>query len=49
MAHYYHKFIEVWDSDILNFTGFFGLRDFYSYIKYVCEKICVQDASEVEI
>ena len=49
MAQNYYKFIENWDGEEQNFIGFFGLRDFYSFIKYVCQKISEGISVEVEI
>jgi hypothetical protein len=39
MGSYYYKFVKIWNGNPNNRSGFFGLRDFYSYIKYVCRQI----------
>jgi uncharacterized cupin superfamily protein len=37
---YYSHFLQEWNRSKENITNFFGLRDFYSFIKYICEDIC---------
>ncbi len=37
-AYYYH-FIEQWNQNNPQNSGFFGMRDFYHYVKYVSTKI----------
>ena len=46
MASYYDEFIKKWDREGQNSVGFFGLRDFYSYIKYVCQNINGEEMNE---
>jgi hypothetical protein len=39
LGRYYYKFIEEWNRNKNNREGYFGLRDFYCYIKYICKEI----------
>jgi DNA topoisomerase IB len=39
LGSHYFKFINKWNANLNNRDGFFGLRDFYSYVKYVCSQI----------
>jgi hypothetical protein len=36
---YYYNFIEEWNEIKNNREGYFGLRDFYCYIKYICKEL----------
>ena len=39
MGVYYNNFINKWENQVSSLNGFFGLRDFYNYVKYVCSKM----------
>lgn len=39
MGNYYFNFMDRWNTNEMNRKGFFGLRDFYSYVKHVCKMI----------
>jgi len=39
MGIYYWKFIKEWEKIYPEKIGFYGLRDFYNLIKYICKKI----------
>ena len=36
LAKFYNQFLEEWNADKAKREGFFGLRDFYCYVKYAC-------------
>ena len=46
MGTYYFNFISQWENNFSQEhnrnsekSGFFGLRDFYNYVKFVCKKV----------
>ena len=39
MGEYYSRFLKEWEKYDSSQKGFFGLRDFYNYVKYVCKKL----------
>jgi len=39
MGEYYCNFIKEWGLQNTTQKGFFGLRDFYNYVKYMAKKL----------
>lgn len=39
MGEYYNRFMKEWENVDSTQKGFFGLRDFYNYVKHVCRKV----------
>jgi len=47
MGEYYFKFITKWEDNHRNKAGFFGLRDFYNYVKYVCKSALIKGTIKI--
>lgn len=39
LGTYYYNFIKLWNAHQSHNSGFFGLRDFYNYVKYVSKRV----------